>query len=729
MRNIKAFGLLAGFLVLSLTLASTAFAQTAQPQPGLRVTWNLPSPPTEGRVGLRLTLSNLELQNSGSQPWLRAGNNKLQLAYRWFNAANQPLDPKNRDNGYDELRADLPQDIPPGGRLLFPQFVVGVPNAPGDYTLRVDLLQGERTYVSTLGGQDLSLKIKVTGRDQAPPTTAMELLPIYTTNSLFNVTWSGKDEDNGSGLVNYDIQYRAATETDWRDWLVNTTLTSARFQGKNGELYLFRTRARDAAGNVGKYPDNEQASTRVDTLPPAAKVENLSPQSAGTFLVRWSAFDNVSEGAVSLIDLQYREGADGQWTDWLSGNSVGWALFRGAEGKTYQFRARATDYAGNRGEFTSDPQASTVVTAALTPLVAPVVASPVVTASTAPTATAPTSFNLFFPYVAKSGDNGTGTSGVQIYNPGSTPVDVFISFNDRAGAPITQVVNNITQTVSPDAAAGLARVDTILRSVEPGKTLNVWAGSLAAASFNGWVQVRSASKVEASLIRQPSSGLPVQTPGTEAANTLHLPYIKKADAQNSSFINLANTSPNPADVTITYYDGASGNVLATDRRTLPRFGSVRFGASSIPTGDPNARFTGSAVISANVALAATVETPLEDGTPVGYAGVSQSQAGQNLATLPVYRDVSGVTTALLVQNTGKDAVTVKLEYLDDKDAVVATKEQNLAGYGRLVAWQGDVKELNAGFAGKVRVTTAAPSGRLVATVLGAGPNFRSKNFL
>ena len=100
------------FWLLAALSGGSAFSQTQT----FMVTWNLANPPTEGRVGLRLGISNLELTNSGSQAWPKAGTDQIKLGYRWFGPDNKPLDPTNKDNGYDELRSDLPRIFPrPGG--------------------------------------------------------------------------------------------------------------------------------------------------------------------------------------------------------------------------------------------------------------------------------------------------------------------------------------------------------------------------------------------------------------------------------------------------------------------------------------------------------------------------------------------------------------------------------------------------------------------------------------
>ena len=744
--------ILAG-LALTFAIAwptGSVFSQTQ----GYKVDWTLANPPTEGRTGLRLSLANLELTNSGTTNWASSGANALKLGYHWFTADNKAIDPKNPDNGYDELQAELPQDIPTGGRVLYPQFLVGVPSAAGDYVLHIDLVQGADGWLSTKGAADLSFKVSIRGKDGSAPTSSVVSLPLFTTSASFGVSWSGKDEDGGSGLASYDIQYKAATDPDWHDWLLGTTATTATFNGQEGQLYLFRSRATDQAGNVGKYSDNEQASTRIDSLPPSATIQTLPAQSPEVFVVRWSSFDNVAGAATALCDVQYRVGTTGDWQDWQLGTSTGSALFQGQAGQTYSFRVRATDYAGNQGDFPSNAQATTTVSAALDtlfgqmPLVAPLVGgttsiSP--TNSTTPTATASISSTVaattttstppaptgptsqFFPLAVKNGDNGSGTTTILVHNPGTDPIDVFIRFNSFAGAPISNTVSDKLTPVSNDQATALARVDTVLKTVAPGDTINVWAGGLTPSTYNGWVEVRSLGTFQASAVRQPTTGAPLQYAPVPAATTLYLPYVKKADAVSSSIFNIANTTATPAQYTITYYDSASGNVVGTDKRTLPRYGSTRFSVNSLTTDDPNLRFQASAVITANVALSVQVENVLQDGSPLSYPALTT--AASVAPQMPIYQAVDGVTTSLLVQNTTKDPLTVKMEYLDNTGQVVATTQQNLPGFGRATAWAGDVKELKAGFTGTVRVSTDAANGALAVTVLGAGPNLAGQPFL
>ncbi len=752
LKNLPGYSL-AGLIVLALLVAGllvSGGSALSQAQT-FKVTWTLANPPTEGRVGLRLGINNLELTNSGSQAWPKTGADQIKLGYRWFGADDKPLDPTT----YDDLRSDLPQDIPPGGRLLFPQFLVGVPNTAGDYSLHIDLVQGTAGWLATKGSTDLAFKVTIRAKDTTAPSSQVKALPLFTTSTTFTVTWESKDEDGGSSVSYSDVQYKVPGDQEWHDWLLNTSATSAQFSGENGKLYLFRSRSTDKAGNSGKYPENEQSSTRLDSLPPAARVEILPGQSPEVFLVRWSSFDNVAGATVSLCDVQYRQGPNGTWTDWLLGTSAGSALFKGEAGKSYSFRVRASDYAGNQGEYSAEAQATTTVSAALnslvgqpptgsaSSLVTPTVIIPSVTVPPSPTATvsspvsgttpaattvaptatatpgvtAATPFQAaYFPLAVKAGD--TGSSTIMVYNPGSAPISVTLAFYDQAGTPISGTVSGLSLT--PAATTGS-------KIIGAGETTNFSADMLAVASFSGWVEVRSAGTFQAYAVRQPAVGRAVQYAAAGANSQLYLPYLKKADALSSTYLNIANTTPNPAEFTVTYYDAASGNVLATDKRTLPRFGSTRFSVNALTTADSYPRFQASAIISSNVALAASAEGVLEDGSAFSYPALATG--GPVAPQLPVYREADGVSTTLLIQNTGKDSLTVKMEYFNSKGEIIAAKELNVAGYSRQTFWQGDVKELSPGFSGKVRVSTTAAGGKLAVMVLGAGPGMSGRQFL
>lgn len=140
--------------------SGTAFSQANQQY---KATFNLSDLPKEGRVGLRFVLPKVEIKNTGTLGWPKGGSNQIKLGYRWFYAYGAPV-PKTGKDAWDDLRAELPQDIGPGLTVIFPQFVVGVPATPGDYSLHLNMIQGE-SFFTDKGSPDYEFKVSIKPRD------------------------------------------------------------------------------------------------------------------------------------------------------------------------------------------------------------------------------------------------------------------------------------------------------------------------------------------------------------------------------------------------------------------------------------------------------------------------------------------------------------------------------------------------------------------------------------
>jgi hypothetical protein len=700
---------LAVFTLVSLLVCTAGGVAEAQTPP-LQVKWEVENPPTEGRAGLRLTFPRIKLTNTGTQTWTASGQNELKVGYRWFYGHGTAI-PRNQ---YQEVRASLPQDIPPNGSIVYPNFQVAMPNLPGDFILHIDLVQGTEGYLQTRGIKDFEVKVAVRAGDGAAPVVQVTPLPLISTSTLLNISWNGKDEDGGSGLQGFEVQYKIATDNEWTNWLTNTTLTSTQFRGENGKTYQFRIRAYDKSGNASVTPFNGQIITRIDALPPSSIVESLPDTSPSSFLVRWSSYDNADGPNTALFDVQYREGDSGAWVDWLGGTAGTAALFSGKPGMTYQFRVRAQDYAGNRSEFPSAPQATTKTTPALDSVFG-AQNQPVKPAGST---TGPTT--LFFPLAIKNGDNNSGTMGFVVKNPTDKPADVFVRYNNWAGAPNTKKVNDQDVAVDDNEAIALNRVVTLLETIPANSSKTFWAGNLYLPVYNGWAAVVSSSPVTASAVRLSGDGKIIQYLPSEAGQKLYLPGVSKLEAFNSSIIALANPGSRPVAVDITYYN-ENGGVVFTEKRELPRLGSTRFTLAGLRTPDQNLRFSGSAVISAPTPVIASVENYLEDGTIATYP--AQAKTTKSSPEYNVFKNVDGYTSSAIIQNTTDKPIPVKIEYLDDKGQVVGSLERQLQSHARYIAWQGALQ--TAEFNGKLRINT----GDEVAVVLiGAGPGLKDRLF-
>jgi spore germination protein YaaH len=86
--------------------------------------------------------------------------------------------------------------------------------------------------------------------DKTPPVTGIVNMSNLQLNEGFSVSWRGRED--WSGIVGYDVQV-SDNGGPYANWLTNTTLTTANFQGLSGHNYSFRVRATDGSGNFGPW--------------------------------------------------------------------------------------------------------------------------------------------------------------------------------------------------------------------------------------------------------------------------------------------------------------------------------------------------------------------------------------------------------------------------------------------------------------------------------------------
>jgi len=227
--------------------------------------------------------------------------------------------------------------------------------------------QRERIFTTINANNGLHPRIVVTYQvivDTTPPTSNVTQLPQWSPGT-FTVRWQGQDNQGGSGIRHYDIQFRANGGA-WQNWRTATTQTSASFTGSNGTHYEFRARAVDNANNVEAFPNAPDAGTTVDTLPPNASVNPL-PQFtfSDTFQVSWIGTDTGSgpnDGSgIAHYDVEFQLDG-GPWLPFTSvTTTTSGTVLNALPGQVYGFRARAVDRVGNVQPFPSGPQAVTTI--------------------------------------------------------------------------------------------------------------------------------------------------------------------------------------------------------------------------------------------------------------------------------------------------------------------------------------------------------------------------------
>ncbi|MDB5335033.1 MAG: Na-Ca exchanger/integrin-beta4 [Planctomycetaceae bacterium] len=109
--------------------------------------------------------------------------------------------------------------------------------------------------------------------DSGNPMSAVSSLPASTLTTSFTVSWSGTDDQGGSGIAAYDV-YVSDNGGDFTHWQTDTTATSASYSGVNGHSYAFYSVATDNVGYVQSTTGTAQATTVIQA--------NSAPVLSGT---------------------------------------------------------------------------------------------------------------------------------------------------------------------------------------------------------------------------------------------------------------------------------------------------------------------------------------------------------------------------------------------------------------------------------------------------------------
>ena len=173
---------------------------------------------------------------------------------------------RGRDPDTDELADFLPpntDDVDPRGRGWVSYTVSPRPNLPTGTVIRntatIDFEVG-------IPPEPLDTPEWINTIDAGPPSSAVDKLDATQTATDFEVTWSGQDDEGGSGIRDYTI-YVAMDDGEYEVWLADTADTSATFTGEGGHTYKFYSRASDNVGHVELAPTEPDAETSV-SIPP-----------------------------------------------------------------------------------------------------------------------------------------------------------------------------------------------------------------------------------------------------------------------------------------------------------------------------------------------------------------------------------------------------------------------------------------------------------------------------
>lgn len=216
--------------------------------------------------------------------------------------------------------------------------------------------------------------------DGEAPAVAIQPLPPHTDATGETLNWAG-GTDYGSGIQNYDVQWREAGGT-WIDLLSGTTLTSYNVHGgTNGTTYEFRARGRDNVGNVPDWNTVPTTSTTVWLEPSAYIVgfnspdinsigvyskDPVGPENGDSFTVLWAG-DAAPNTSIVGFDLRYQKPGNSTWLTWQTNTQSTFADFVMTDSTTefpdgvYTFQVKAKDSAGQEGQYHEETQGTIVV--------------------------------------------------------------------------------------------------------------------------------------------------------------------------------------------------------------------------------------------------------------------------------------------------------------------------------------------------------------------------------
>ena len=171
-------------------------------------------------------------------------------------------------------------------------------------------------------------------------TATLTLPSGWITNPTVNVSFVAETAD--AALTAASLSNDGLAWGDWMPAASGITVNTPWYFGADGLGKTVYLRLRDANGQVASVVSG---TVDLDSDAPYSQMAGLPPISANPIVLRWSGTDNLS--GVANYDVQVREGVAGQWTDILNAIDVNSTTYTGIGGRTYYFRVRARDIAGN----------------------------------------------------------------------------------------------------------------------------------------------------------------------------------------------------------------------------------------------------------------------------------------------------------------------------------------------------------------------------------------------
>lgn len=218
----------------------------------------------------------------------------------------------------------------------------------------------------TDAGQMIGPAVEVEGgggsSDTTPPTAPSSLAATSASSTQINLTWTAATDSVGVTAYRVErCQGASCTTFNEIGTSASTTYNSSGLAAST--TYRYRTRAQDAAGNLGPYSNIAQATTAPppppDTTPPTAPL-NLGAAAINSSQINlaWTAAtDNVGVTAYRVERCQ--GSACTTFAEIGTSTITSYSNASLADSTTYRYRVRAQDAAGNLGPYSNISQIAT----------------------------------------------------------------------------------------------------------------------------------------------------------------------------------------------------------------------------------------------------------------------------------------------------------------------------------------------------------------------------------
>ena len=233
-----------------------------------------------------------------------------------------------------------------------PVLISGAGLSPGDHfgIVRIQDNGLSTPAAATNSPLDVPVTVRVLAGETSPPSGVGVSVNHGTASTNSRVVELGLSaSDSGSGMGEMRLSNDGVTWSEWMPFSTTKTWELGAGTGTKTVRAKFRDKLHNESGVAADSIFLDV--TAPSTAQVAAPAYSTTQSKTKSVVVKWAATD-VGLG-VAGYDVDYRTLPSSTWTNWGALKSAGSAVFTGTPGRTYQFRVRARDKAGNDGSFSA----------------------------------------------------------------------------------------------------------------------------------------------------------------------------------------------------------------------------------------------------------------------------------------------------------------------------------------------------------------------------------------